>query len=143
MDYLFTAKTNGFEVGCGECALVGGVKTTKELVDAGLKMPKVMRDMANSILKAHIGLVHNLCIVGYYIGGKLKETVVFRRLILVCSGCYSIAHIGFSCWVCCSFGRIWSYSLSKKPRTNFFAGKCASINSEWQDFDGKCKTPKR
>ena len=73
MDYLFTAKKNGFEVGCGECALVGGVRTTKELIDAGLKMPKVMRDMANSILATHTCLVNNLCITGYYIGGKLKK----------------------------------------------------------------------
>ncbi|KAL0135298.1 hypothetical protein V8B55DRAFT_1299334, partial [Mucor lusitanicus] len=49
MDYLFSTKKSELEIGCGECALVGGINTTKELVDAGFKMPKVMRDMANSI----------------------------------------------------------------------------------------------
>ncbi|KAL9539473.1 hypothetical protein MBANPS3_010241 [Mucor bainieri] len=34
------------ELGCGECALVGGVNTTKEVVDTGFKLPKVMKDMA-------------------------------------------------------------------------------------------------
>lgn len=86
MDYIFTTRKTGFEVGCGECALVGGAKTTKELVDAGLKMPKVMRDIANSIFATHNGLVNVFCAVGYYIGGNLIEKVlVFIRLILVCS----------------------------------------------------------
>lgn len=49
MDYLFSTKKSELEIGCGECALVGGINTTKELVDAGFKMPKVMRDMANII----------------------------------------------------------------------------------------------
>lgn len=49
MDYLFSTKKSELEIGCGECALVGGINTTKELVDAGFKMPKVMKDMANSI----------------------------------------------------------------------------------------------
>lgn len=71
MDYLFTTKQTEYEVGCGECALVGGVKTTKELIDAGFKMPKVMKDMANGILSTHPGLVHDISLVGYYIGGKI------------------------------------------------------------------------
>lgn len=45
MDYIFMTKIDDVEVGCGECALVGGINTTKELQDAGFKMPKVMRDM--------------------------------------------------------------------------------------------------
>ncbi|GAN04144.1 hypothetical protein MAM1_0056c03604 [Mucor ambiguus] len=72
MDYLFTTKTD-FEVGCGECALVGGIKTTKELVDAGFKMPKVMKDMANSLLLNYPGLAHDICIVSLYIGGDAMQ----------------------------------------------------------------------
>ncbi|CAO3615697.1 unnamed protein product [Mucor fragilis] len=71
MDYLFTTRKTGFEVGCGECALVGGVQTTKELVDAGFKMPKVMRDMANSIFSKKIALVNDLTIVGFYVAGNI------------------------------------------------------------------------
>ncbi|GAN11664.1 hypothetical protein MAM1_0789d11243, partial [Mucor ambiguus] len=74
MDYLFMGKqTEKIELGCGECALVSGVKTTKELVDAGFKMPKVMRDMANSILFKRSGLMHDLCMVGYYMGGDTMQ----------------------------------------------------------------------
>ncbi|KAG1093752.1 hypothetical protein G6F42_018891 [Rhizopus arrhizus] len=73
MDYLFTTKQTEFEVGCGECALVSGVKTTKELIDAGFKMPKVMKDMANSILFNRSGLVHDLCFVGFYMGGDTMQ----------------------------------------------------------------------
>ncbi|GAN10042.1 hypothetical protein MAM1_0315d09576 [Mucor ambiguus] len=74
MDYLFTTRKTKFEVGCGECALVGGVKTTKELVDAGFKMPKVMRDMANSIfLKKIVLLVNDLTIVGFYIRADVMK----------------------------------------------------------------------
>ncbi|KAL9552062.1 hypothetical protein MBANPS3_003955 [Mucor bainieri] len=74
MDYIFMDKqTEMTELGCGECALVGGVKTTKELVDAQYKMPKVMRDMANSIIFKKSGLRHDLCMVGYYIGGSTMQ----------------------------------------------------------------------
>lgn len=45
MDYIFMTKIDDMELGCGECALVGGINTTKEFQDAGFKMPKVMRDM--------------------------------------------------------------------------------------------------
>lgn len=65
MDYLFTTNQTEFAVRCGECALVSGVKTTKELIDAGFKLPKVMKDMANSILFNRCGLVHDLCFVGF------------------------------------------------------------------------------
>lgn len=71
MDYLFTTRKSEIEVGCGECALVGGVQTTKELVDTGFKMPKVMRDMANSIFTKKIALVNDLTIVGFYIAGNI------------------------------------------------------------------------
>ncbi|KAL7322440.1 hypothetical protein PS15p_211439 [Mucor circinelloides] len=73
MDYLFTTKKTVFEVGCGECVLVGGIKTTKEFQDAGFKMPKLMRDMANSILATYAGLENELCLVGYYIGGDAMQ----------------------------------------------------------------------
>lgn len=70
MDSIFMGKQTEIELGCGECALTSGAKTTKELVDAGFKMPKVMRNMANSTLLKCSGLMHDLCIVGYYLGGN-------------------------------------------------------------------------
>lgn len=46
MDFVFKTKFEDVEIGCGECALVGGINnTTKEFQDAGFKMLKVMRDM--------------------------------------------------------------------------------------------------
>lgn len=69
MQYLFMAKQiERMELGCGECALVSGVKTTKELLDAGFKMPKMMREMAHRILFKRSGLIHELCLIGYYVG---------------------------------------------------------------------------
>ncbi|KAL7322444.1 hypothetical protein PS15p_211443 [Mucor circinelloides] len=71
MDYLFTTKQIEYEIGCGECALVGGVNTTKEFQDAGFKMPKVMRDMMYKIVSDSPGLVHKLHIHGFYIADKV------------------------------------------------------------------------
>ncbi|KAL7313706.1 hypothetical protein PS15m_007414 [Mucor circinelloides] len=68
MDYVFTTKKTEYEVGCSECALIGGVKTTKELYDSAFKMPKVMKDMAISIFSTREGLLRDLALVGYYIG---------------------------------------------------------------------------
>ncbi|KAL9547024.1 hypothetical protein PS6_007367 [Mucor atramentarius] len=65
--YLFTSKKTEYEVGYGECALVGGVNTTKGLYDGAFKMPKVMKDMANSILSTLSSLSYHMCIVGYLI----------------------------------------------------------------------------
>lgn len=70
MDYLFTTKKTKYEVGCGECALVGGVKTTKELYDSAFKIPKVLKDMALSIFSSRPGLERNIALVGFYIGGE-------------------------------------------------------------------------
>ncbi|CAO0792597.1 unnamed protein product [Mucor circinelloides] len=67
MDYLFTTKQIEYEIGCGECALVGGVNTTKEFQDAGFKMPKVMRDMLFKIVLAFPALLHQVPICGFYI----------------------------------------------------------------------------
>lgn len=73
MDYLFKTKDDSVEIGCGECALVGGVNTTKELNDASFKMPKVMKDMAYKIVALSPGIKHTLVITGVYIGeDKLK-----------------------------------------------------------------------
>lgn len=71
MDYLFTTKQIEYEIGCGECALVGGVNTTKEFQDAGFKMPKVMRDVMYKIVSDSPGLVHKLHIPGYFIADKV------------------------------------------------------------------------
>jgi len=67
MDYIFMTKIDDVEVGCGECALVGGINTTKELQDAGFKMPKVMRDMLFKIVLAFPALLHQVPICGFYI----------------------------------------------------------------------------
>lgn len=67
MDYLFKTKDGYKEIGCGECALVGGVHTTKEFQDAGFKMPKVMRDMLVKIVSRSPAVVHKLKICGLYI----------------------------------------------------------------------------
>ncbi|KAL9547012.1 hypothetical protein PS6_007355 [Mucor atramentarius] len=83
MDYLFTTKKTVFEVGCGECVLVGGIKTTKEFQDAGFKMPKLMRDMANSILATYAGLENELCLVGYYIGGTVMRCNCLHWIFLL------------------------------------------------------------
>lgn len=80
MDYLFVTKRQ-VELGCGECALVGGVNTTKELYDAAFKMPKVMKDMAyNGISKAP-NMKHELVITGFYIGGMF-DIDLFKTTIL-------------------------------------------------------------
>jgi len=71
LDYLFKTKDSDVELGCGECALVGGVNTTKEFQDAGFKMPKVMRDMMYKIVADSPGLVHKLNIPGFYIADKV------------------------------------------------------------------------
>lgn len=71
MDYLFKTKDADVELGCGECALVGGINTTKEFQDAGFKMPKVMRDMMFKIVADSPGLVHKLHIPGFYIADKV------------------------------------------------------------------------
>jgi hypothetical protein len=70
MDYLFMTKDSDVELGCGECALLGGINTTKELQDAGFKMPKVMRDMMYKIVADSPGLVHKLNIPGLYVADK-------------------------------------------------------------------------
>lgn len=67
MDFLFLHQTK--ELGCGECGLVGGVNTTKELCDAGFKMPKVMRDMLVKVVAMSPALKRDLLISGIYIGG--------------------------------------------------------------------------
>lgn len=67
MDFLFLRQNN--ELGCGECGLVGGVNTTKELSDASFKMPKVMRDMLVSLVSMSPALKRDLVITGFYIGG--------------------------------------------------------------------------
>lgn len=67
MDYIFMTKIDDIELGCGECALVGGVNTTKEFQDAGFKMPKVMRDMLFKIVSSSPALVHKVPICGLYI----------------------------------------------------------------------------
>ncbi|KAL7308350.1 hypothetical protein PS15m_011565 [Mucor circinelloides] len=85
MDYLFKTRDNDVEIGCGECALVGGTKTTKEFRDVGFKMPKVMRDMICKILTRSPGLVHKLCIPGVYIGEN-----VYKLLILDCPAGYTV-----------------------------------------------------
>ncbi|OAD04262.1 hypothetical protein MUCCIDRAFT_79378 [Mucor lusitanicus CBS 277.49] len=71
MDYIFMEPETSIEVGCAECGLVSGVKTTKELLDAGFKMPKVLKDMANSIMFNRSGLRHELCMVEFYMGARL------------------------------------------------------------------------
>ncbi|KAG1115542.1 hypothetical protein G6F42_013913 [Rhizopus arrhizus] len=83
MDDLFNkTKDDSVEIGCGECALVGGVNTTKELNDASFKMPKVMKDMAYKIVALSPGIKHTLLVItGVYIGeDKLKlVTLDFPR----------------------------------------------------------------
>lgn len=37
--YLFYAKHSDYELGCGECGLVAGTNTTKELYDASFRLP--------------------------------------------------------------------------------------------------------
>jgi len=69
MDHLFLYKNN--ELGCGECGLVGGVNTTKELSDANFKMPRVMRDMLIKLVGLSPALKRDLVITGFYIGGQL------------------------------------------------------------------------
>ncbi|KAL9552064.1 hypothetical protein MBANPS3_003957 [Mucor bainieri] len=73
MDYIFLTGSTEIELGCGECALVEGVKSTKELTDANFKMPKVMKDMANRILFTRSGMAHDLCLVGFYMGGAKMQ----------------------------------------------------------------------
>ncbi|KAL9539817.1 hypothetical protein PS6_011040 [Mucor atramentarius] len=90
MDYLFKTRDNDDEIGCGECALVGGTKTTKEFQDAGFKMPKVMRDMMCKIVTRSPGLLHKLCIPGVYIGEN-----VYKLLILDCPAGYVTRYDGF------------------------------------------------
>jgi len=70
MDYLFKTKDSYKEIGCGECALVGGVNTTKKFQDAGFKMPKVMRDMLAKIVSRSPAVVHKLPICGLYIAAE-------------------------------------------------------------------------
>lgn len=70
MDLLFSKRGSLLELGAGECGLSVGLKTTKELMDAGLKLPKVLKDMVNSLLTKDSGLSHNLCITGLDIGGN-------------------------------------------------------------------------
>ncbi|KAF1796628.1 hypothetical protein FB192DRAFT_1402969 [Mucor lusitanicus] len=73
MDYIFLTGPTETELGCGECALVEGVKSTKELTDANFKMPKVMKDMANRILFTRSGMAHDLCLVGFYMGANVMK----------------------------------------------------------------------
>lgn len=68
MDFLFTIK-GGQKVVAGECGLSVGVKTTKELMDAGFKLPKVMKDMSNSLLSNYSDLSHDVSIISLYISG--------------------------------------------------------------------------
>ncbi|EPB87065.1 hypothetical protein HMPREF1544_06182 [Mucor circinelloides 1006PhL] len=71
MDLIFKTKIDDIEIGCGECALVGGVNTTKEFQDACFKMPKVMRDMLVKIVSRSPALVNKLSISGFYIADRL------------------------------------------------------------------------
>lgn len=75
MDYLFTINDNVVEIGCGECALVGGVNTTKELCDASFKMPKVMKAMAVNLVSKSPDMKDKLAIAGFYIGGKYFDLI--------------------------------------------------------------------
>lgn len=68
MDYLFFDTDN--EVGCGECGLVGGANTTKELCDAMFKKPKVMKDMLIKLVSMSPALKTDLLATGFYIGGE-------------------------------------------------------------------------
>jgi hypothetical protein len=76
MDYLFKTNDSDNEIGCGECALVAGVNTTKEFQDAGFKMPKVMRDMLVKIVSRSPAVVHKLQICGLYIAAKTLKLYI-------------------------------------------------------------------
>ncbi|GAN11820.1 hypothetical protein MAM1_1042d11429 [Mucor ambiguus] len=71
MDLIFKTKFDDIKFGCGECALVGGVNTTKEFQDACFKMPKVMRDMLVKIVSRSPALLHKLHISGFCIADKM------------------------------------------------------------------------
>lgn len=76
MDYL-SLKNGRTEVGCGECGLIGGVNTIKELHDATFKMPKVMKDMMINLVSLSPSLKQELVVSGLYIGeDKLKLLVL-------------------------------------------------------------------
>ncbi|CAO0793120.1 unnamed protein product [Mucor circinelloides] len=91
MDYLFTINDNVVEIGCGECALVGGVNTTKELCDASFKMPKVMKAMAVNLVSKSPDMKDKLAIAGFYIGDD-KLTL----LVLDCPTKYVTRYDRFS-----------------------------------------------
>ncbi|OAC98213.1 hypothetical protein MUCCIDRAFT_115737 [Mucor lusitanicus CBS 277.49] len=97
MDYLFiTKQTDFFEVGCGECALVGGVKTTKELVDAGFKMAKIMRDMMFKIVKESPGLLHKLHMTGFYIADNMQTLwILYAPPLGYISRCYAFLPVQY------------------------------------------------
>ncbi|KAL7315135.1 hypothetical protein PS15m_006626 [Mucor circinelloides] len=84
MDYLFTA-SDYVEIGRGECALVGGVNTTKELCDASFKMAKVMKAMAVNLVSKSSDMKDKLAIAGFYIGDD-KLTL----LVLDCPTKYTV-----------------------------------------------------
>lgn len=75
MDFIFSGAKTGYEFGCGECALTGGANTTKELYDASYKLPLVMKDMAISLLSLRPSIMHDLTVVGLYVGGKYSMCV--------------------------------------------------------------------
>lgn len=75
MEFIFSGAKSGYELGCGECALTGGTNTTKELYDASYKLPLVMKEMAISLLSSRSSILHDLVIVGLYVGGKCNMYV--------------------------------------------------------------------
>ncbi|KAK4509265.1 uncharacterized protein ATC70_007615 [Mucor velutinosus] len=91
MDYLFKTRDAGTEVGCGECGLIAGVNTTKELQDCGFKMPKVMKDMMFRLVLESPGVMNKLCISGVYIGQN-----VLKLSILDCPAGYVTRYDAFN-----------------------------------------------
>ncbi|EPB84268.1 hypothetical protein HMPREF1544_08988 [Mucor circinelloides 1006PhL] len=91
IDYLFVPKGQ-VELDCGECALVGGVNTTKELYDTAFKMPKVMKDMTYNIISKAPNMKHELVVItGFYIGED-----PLKLFVLDCSSKYVTRYDGFN-----------------------------------------------
>ncbi|KAG1094844.1 hypothetical protein G6F42_018671 [Rhizopus arrhizus] len=61
MDFIFKTKLEDVEIGCDECALVGGINTTKGFQDALSRSP---------------ALVHQLHIPGFYIADKMLNLYI-------------------------------------------------------------------
>ncbi|KAK4520018.1 Asparagine-rich protein (ARP protein) [Mucor velutinosus] len=76
MDYVFLHEKSDLELGCGECALVGGVNTTKEMCDANFKMPKIMKDMLIKLVSVSPALKNKLHVCGLYIAESKLELLI-------------------------------------------------------------------